>query len=61
MLKGEFRGEHKKRPLGKPLIQGVLKKSSSPVQTATRKRKCLFIGFLCFFIVLSSTFLPHEY
>jgi len=34
MLKGEPRGAPEKRPLGRPLIQGVLKKSSSPVQTA---------------------------
>ena len=34
MLKGEPRGELKKRPLGRPLIVGIFKKSSSPVQTA---------------------------
>ncbi len=34
MLKGELRGESKKRPFGRPLITGVLENSSSPVQTA---------------------------
>ena len=34
MLKGEPCGEPKKQPLGRPLLQGVFKKSSSPVQTA---------------------------
>ena len=34
MLKGEHCGESKKQPLVSPIIQGVFKKSSSPVQTA---------------------------
>ena len=37
MLKGESRGEPKTRPFGRPCKQGIFKKSSSPVQTATRK------------------------
>ncbi len=34
MLKGEPRGESKKPASDRPLIQGIFKKSSSPVQTA---------------------------
>jgi hypothetical protein len=34
MLKGEPCGESKKQTLVSPIIQGVFKKSSSPVQTA---------------------------
>lgn len=45
MLKGEPRGEFKKPPLGKPFIQGTIKKSSSPVQTA---RASIFRGFFSF-------------
>ncbi len=41
MLKGEPHGEPKNRPLGRPLIQGVFKKSSSPVQTAKETRNIL--------------------
>ena len=36
MLKSEPSGAPKKRPFGRPLVQGVLKKSSSPVQTAIK-------------------------
>lgn len=36
MLKGEPRGESKKPPPDRPLIQGIFKKSSSPVQTTER-------------------------
>jgi len=41
MLKGEHRGAPKKRPLGRPFIQGVFKKSSSPVQTAKKLQHML--------------------
>jgi len=46
MLKGEPRGEFKKPPLGKPFIQGTIKKSSSPVRTAKslqRKLRAFFV------------------
>lgn len=36
MLKGEHCGESKKQPLVKPYKQDVFKKSSSPVQTASK-------------------------
>lgn len=36
MLKGEPCGEPEKRPLGRPMIQGIFNKSSSPVQTTER-------------------------
>lgn len=36
MLDSEPPGESKKRPYGKPLIQGISEKSSSPVQTTER-------------------------
>lgn len=36
MLKGEHCGSPKKLPFGRPYIQGILKKSSSPVQTTER-------------------------
>gem|GEM_PF-4409453 len=46
MLKSELRGESKKQPLGRPLILGIFKKSSSPVQTAY-KPSAKVEGFLC--------------
>ncbi len=49
MLKDEPYGAPKKRPLGRPLIQGVFKKSSSPVQTAKSSQEIEgFFGFICF-------------
>ena len=46
MLKSEPGGALKKRPLGRPLIKGVLKKSSSPVQTAKALKKLEAFLFL---------------
>lgn len=53
MLKGEPHGESKKRPLGRPYIQGVFKKSSSPVQTAEtilNNLHCRELRIFCFMI-----------
>jgi hypothetical protein len=50
MLKSEPSGAPKKRPFGRPLVQGVLKKSSSPVQTAKALKK--LGAFLVFILSL---------
>ena len=60
MLKGEPRGEPKKPLLDRPLIQGILKKSSSPVQTA---KASIFRGFFIYnylILIFTSILLPYK-